>query len=145
MRVVKWDRGRGMEHLFPATLLLRLDDLFDDLGLLHQERPKDPRLHTVSTPRAAVSSPHSLPRLGDSGILAWSQSGNSRESNATVAALGGGGKFSDVVVNKLSSWRLHDTPSVGGSVVRLAFAECDTLGHWMIRCVVLGLILTWCC
>jgi len=106
-----------MKHLFPAALLLRLDDFLDDLGLLHQERPKDPRLYTVSTPRTTVSPPHSLPRLGDSSILAWSQSRNSGKGNATVAALGGGGKFSDVVVDELSSWCLYDTPSVGGSVV----------------------------
>jgi len=41
----------------------------------------------------------------------------SGKGNATVAALGGGGKFSDVVVDELSSWCLYDTPSVGGSVV----------------------------
>jgi len=32
----------GVNHLFPAALLLRFDDLLDDLGLLHQECPKDP-------------------------------------------------------------------------------------------------------
>jgi len=119
----------GTKHLFPATLLLRLDNLLDNLGLLYQECSKDPRLHTISTPRTTVSSPHSLPRLGDSGILAWSQSGNPGKSNATVTALGGSGKFSDVVVDELPSWRLHDTPSVGSCVVWLAFAKCDTLGH----------------
>jgi hypothetical protein len=56
----------------------------------------------------------------------WAYSG---ESNATVTALGGSGKFSDVVVDELSSRRLHDTPSVGGGIVRLAFAECYTLCH----------------
>lgn len=35
-----------------------------------------------------------------------------------------------MVVDELSSWCLYDTPSVGGGVVRLAFAECNTLGHW---------------
>lgn len=32
----------GAEYLFPATLLLRLDYLLDDLGLLYQECSKDP-------------------------------------------------------------------------------------------------------
>ena len=54
---------------------------------------------------------------------------HSRESDATVTALRSGGKFSDVVIDELSSWCLHDTPSVGGCIVRLAFAECDTLSH----------------
>ena len=31
-----------MKHLFPGALLLRLDNLLDNLGLLHQECPKDP-------------------------------------------------------------------------------------------------------
>ena len=45
----------------------------------------------------------------------------SGESNATVATLGGGGKFSDVVVDEFSPWCLHNTSSIGGGVVRLAF------------------------
>jgi len=52
-----------------------------------------------------------------------------RECNATVATLRGSGEFSDVVVDELSSRCLHDTPSVGGGVVWLAFAERNTLGH----------------
>jgi hypothetical protein len=32
----------GMECLFPAALLLRLDNLLNDLGLLYQECPKNP-------------------------------------------------------------------------------------------------------
>jgi len=32
----------GVNHLFPTALLLRFYDLLDDLGLLHQECPKDP-------------------------------------------------------------------------------------------------------
>ena len=34
-----------------------------------------------------------------------------------------------MVVDELSSRCLHDTPSVGGGVVWLAFAERNTLGH----------------
>jgi len=34
-------QGRN-EHLFPAALLLRLDNLLDDLGLLYQERSENP-------------------------------------------------------------------------------------------------------
>ena len=60
----------------------------------------------------------------DMGI--WTHSG---KSNATVTALGGGGKFPDVVVDELASRCLHDTPSVRGGIVWLAFAECNTLGH----------------
>ena len=56
----------------------------------------------------------------------------SGKSNATVAALGGSGKFSDVVVDKLSSWRLHYTPSVGRGVVWLTFAKCDALCHCVL-------------
>jgi hypothetical protein len=37
-----------------------------------------------------------------------------------------------VVVDKPSSWRLYDTPSVGGGVVWLTFAECNTLGHLVL-------------
>jgi len=118
-----------VECLFPAALLLRFDNLFDDLRLLYQECSKDPRLHTVSTPRTAVRSPYGLPRLGDSRVLAWSQSRDPGKSNATVTTLGGGGKFSDVVVDEFSSRCLHDTPSVGGSVVWLTFTECNTLSH----------------
>jgi len=130
-----------VKHLFPAALLLRLDNLLDNLGFLHQECSKDPRLHTVSTPRTTVSPSHSLPCLGDSSILAWSQSGNPGKSNATVTTLGGSGKFSDLVVNEFPSWRLYDAPSVGSCVIRLAFAKRDTLGHWMFRWAVLDTIL----
>jgi len=118
-----------VKHLFPAALLLRLDNLLDYLGLLHQECSKDPRLHTVSAPRTTVSPPYSFPRLGDGSILAWSQSGNPGKCNTTVTAFGGSGKFSDVMINELPSWGLHDAPSVGSCVVWLALAKCDTLGH----------------
>lgn len=64
-----------------------------------------------------------------SGIQIWAYS---RKSNATITALGGSGKFSDVVVDELASWGLHDTPSVGSSVVWLAFAERNTLGHCVL-------------
>ena len=37
-----------------------------------------------------------------------------------------------MVVDELSSWCLYDTPSVGGGVVWLAFAECNTLGHCVL-------------
>ena len=52
-----------------------------------------------------------------------------RQRNATVSALGCGRKFSDVVVNKLATRRLHNPSAVGGSIVRVTLAECDTLGH----------------
>jgi hypothetical protein len=56
----------------------------------------------------------------------------SRKCNATITALGGSCQFSDVVVDELSSRRLHDTPSVGGGVVWLAFAEGNTLSHCVL-------------
>jgi len=136
-----WDRrGGGKKYLFPTALLLRLDNLLDDLGLLYQECPKDPRLDTVPTPRTTVGPPHSLPRLGDGSILARSQGRNSGKSNSAVATLRGRGKFSDVVVDELSSWCLHDAPSVGGGVVWLAFAKCNTLGHRVIQWTGLGTV-----
>ena len=54
-----------MKHLFPAALLLRLDNLLDDLGLLYQERSKDPRIWTenmvvIATQLGHTSSSHSL-------------------------------------------------------------------------------------
>ena len=57
----------------------------------------------------------------------------SGKRNATVTALRGGSEFSDVVIDELSSRCLHDTPSVGGGVVWLAFAERNTLGHCVLN------------
>ena len=37
-----------------------------------------------------------------------------------------------MVVDELSSRRLHDAPSVGSGVVWLALAEGNTLGHCML-------------
>lgn len=52
-----------------------------------------------------------------------------RQRDATVSALGCGRKLFDVVVNELATRCLHNPSAVGGGVIRVALAECDTLGH----------------
>ena len=52
------------------------------------------------------------------------------EFASAVAALGCGGELFNVVVAEDTAGRLDDAAAVGGGVVRLAFAESNTLGHW---------------
>jgi len=59
-----------MKHLFPAALLLRLDNLLDNLSFLYQECSKDPRIwienhgsdrNTVRSYLVFTQSPHLEP------------------------------------------------------------------------------------
>lgn len=52
-----------------------------------------------------------------------------RESDTTITALGGCSRLLDVVVDEPAAWRLDDASAVGGGVVRIALAQCHTLGH----------------
>lgn len=54
---------------------------------------------------------------------------HTRESNATVTALGRSGELLQVVVYELPTGGLNHTPAAGGGVVRRTLAEGDTLCH----------------
>lgn len=50
-----------------------------------------------------------------------------------------------MMINEPATWCLYDAAAVGGSVVRCALAEGDTLGHYRrgeLDCALLRLILS---
>ena len=54
------------------------------------------------------------------------------QTNTTVTTLGLRGRLFDVVVDELAAWCFDNATTVGGGIVGCAFAESDTLGHWLI-------------
>jgi hypothetical protein len=109
-----------------------------------------PRFHTATAPRATISTLHRLLTFRDSCVLPWAESRDLRvntisfgkllarnwrrrthawESNTAVTALGCWSRFFEVVVDKLASWGLDHASAIRWSIVWLAFAESDTLGH----------------
>ena len=53
-----------------------------------------------------------------------------RESDATVTALGCSSGLLEVLVDELSTRRLYDAPPVRGGVVGITLADCNALGHF---------------
>lgn len=109
-----------------------------------------PLLHTISTSWATIRTTNGLLCLRDSRVLARSEGRNlctkhlstlmqnliailintyTWEGNTAVSTFGCSGELTDVVVDELATRSLHNPSAVGSSVVWVALAESNALGH----------------
>jgi len=116
------DNGKCVHAENCLFLLLRLDDLLHNFGLLNQECAQDALLDAFTAPRTTVCPAHSLLALGDGGVFAWPEGGDARQTNTTVTAFRGGGDLFEVVVDELPTGGLDHPSAVRGGVVGLAFS-----------------------
>lgn len=73
---------------------------------------------------------HKCPNLVHIALFTSKGETYTRQSDTAVTALGRGSKLFQVVVDKLTTWCLHNPSAVGGGVIGSSLAEGDTLGHW---------------
>lgn len=115
-------------HLFLGSLLLGLllrlgllsrllKDALDDLLLLNKESTDDLLLDSVGRDGTTVSTADGLLGLGDVGVLAGSQSSNTRKRNTGISTLGAGTVLLDMVVTEVATRGLDDLDLVRSRVV----------------------------
>ena len=115
-------------HLFLGSLLLGLllrlgllsrllKDALDDLLLLNKESTDDLLLDGVGRDGTTVSTADGLLGLGDVGVLAGSQSSNTRKRNTGISTLGAGTVLLDMVVTEVATRGLDDLDLVRSRVV----------------------------
>ena len=115
-------------HLFLGSLLLGLllrlgllsrllKDALDDLLLLNKESTDDLLLDSVGRDGTTVSTADGLLGLGDVGVLAGSQSGNTGEGDTSVSTLGASAVLLDMVVTEVATRGLDDLDLVRSRVV----------------------------
>ena len=115
-------------HLFLGSLLLGLllrlgllsrllKDALDDLLLLNKESTDDLLLDSVGRDGTTVSTADGLLGLRDVGVLAGSQSSNTRKRNTGISTLGAGTVLLDMVVTEVATRGLDDLDLVRSRVV----------------------------
>ena len=115
-------------HLFLGSLLLGLllrlgllsgllKNTLDDLLLLDKESTDDLLLDSVGRDGTTVSTADGLLGLGDVGVLAGSQSSNTRKRNTGISTLGAGTVLLDMVVTEVATRGLDDLDLVRSRVV----------------------------
>lgn len=115
-------------HLFLGSLLLGLllrlgllsgllKNTLDDLLLLDKESTDDLLLDGVGRDGTTVSTADGLLGLGDVGVLAGSQSSNTRKRNTGISTLGAGTVLLDMVVTEVATRGLDDLDLVRSRVV----------------------------
>jgi len=115
-------------HLFLGSLLLGLllrlgllsrllKDALDDLLLLNKESTDNLLLDSVGRDGTTVSTADGLLGLGDVGVLAGSQSSNTRKRNTGISTLGASTVLLDMVVTEVATRGLDDLDLVRSRVV----------------------------
>jgi len=93
----------------------------------------DAGLDAVATSRASVWSVYGLLPLGDGGVLAGTESGDTRQSDSTVTAFRCGTALLQMVIHEIATGSFDHSSAVRLGVVGLALAESDSLGHFILR------------
>ena len=134
-------------HLFLGSLLLGLllrlgllsgllKNTLDDLLLLDKESTDDLLLDGVGRDGTTVSTADGLLGLGDVGVLAGSQSSNTRKRNTGISTLGAGTVLLDMVVTEVATRGLDDLDLVRSRFVygngRLADGNRKKKSKYMI-------------
>ena len=101
--------GKGICGLCDLCLLLRLDDLLDDLLLLNEEGANHTLTDAVCTPRSSVRSRHGLLALAHLAKVTWAASLDPLEKDTAVTApvqamSGDGAQSAKWHVGRAHSW-----------------------------------------